>query len=149
MRNNWNQPAIIARAAACSACLLVTACGDGSSVAPPPPPRHPAFVMSYDEFASRVEPVLAVNACDNASCHGGSGAGSFRLSPATEKDVHFDFAQSCLQVVPADPSRSPLAMKPLAEQCGGDAHAGGAFFFSLDDPGYVAIITWIGNGEYR
>ena len=129
--------------------LLVTGCGN--ELATSPEPRSPAltYVLSYDEFVASVAPVLSKNGCDSASCHGGSTTLAFRLSPRDQKDLHVDFQQACRQVAPWDPAQSPLVMKPLAEECGGDTHGGGAYFFSFDDPGYVAILTWIENGEYR
>ena len=105
--------------------------------------------MSYDEFVAHVEPVFAKNGCDNAACHGASTGVAFRLSPRDAKDLEFDFEQACRQVYPRDPLESPLLMKLLAEECGGDTHAGGAYFYSFDDPDYVAMLTWIENGEYR
>ncbi|HEX6791593.1 MAG TPA: hypothetical protein VF247_09815, partial [Candidatus Krumholzibacteria bacterium] len=108
-----------------------------------------AYVMSYDEFVANVAPVFSENGCDNATCHGGTTGVEFRLSPRDAKDPEFDFEQACRQVYPQDPLESPLLMKPLAEECGGDTHAGGAYFYSFDDPDYVAMLTWIENGEYR
>ena len=72
-----------------------------------------------------------------------------RCALRNDHDVAFNYQQASLQVFPPDPDESPLVMKPLAEECGGATHAGGAFFFSLEDPDYVAILTWIETGEYR
>jgi hypothetical protein len=129
--------------------LLPAACGSQSTTAPAPPHRAPAYVMSHDEFVAAVAPVLSKHGCDNASCHGGSTTLEFRLSPRDAKDLSFDFAQACRQVYPSNPAESPLLMKPLAEECGGNSHAGGAYFYSFEDPDYVAMLTWIEKGEYR
>ena len=132
-----------------AALIAATACGNESATAPPPSLPPQAYVMSYDEFVAAVAPVLSKHGCDNASCHGGSSTLAFRLSPRDHKDPAFDFHQACRQVDASNPAESPLVMKPLAEECGGDTHAGGSYFYSFDDPDYVAILTWIENGEYR
>jgi hypothetical protein len=131
------------------AALLALGCGNESATSPEPSPPRPVYVLSYDEFVTRVAPVLSGNGCDNSLCHGGSSTLAFRLSPRDQKDMHVDFREACRQVAPSDPAGSPLVMKPLAEECGGDTHGGGAYFYSFEDPGYVAILTWIENGEYR
>lgn len=141
-------PGRLCRAGA-AALLLVLACGGESTTAPPPPPPAPVYVLSYDEFVASVAPVLSKHGCNTAACHGGSTGVTFRLSPRDARDLAFDFAQASRQVYPQDPVESPLIMKPLAEECGGDTHAGGAYFYSFDDPDYVAMLTWIENGEYR
>ena len=125
------------------------ACGGDSTTATPDPDTGPAYVLSYDEFAASVAPVLSKHGCDNGTCHGGSPGATFRPSPRDAKDLTYDFSQACLQVYPQDPIESPLIMKPLAEECGGSTHAGGSYFYSFDDPDYVAMLTWIENGEYR
>jgi hypothetical protein len=106
-------------------------------------------VLGYDEFVAAVAPVLSRHGCDAGACHGGSNQVTFRLSPRDAKDHAFDFERACAQVYPQDPPASPLIMKPLAEECGGSTHAGGSYFYSFDDPDYVAMLTWIENGDYR
>jgi hypothetical protein len=127
----------------------MTGCEHASPSDPEPPGGGRTYVMSYDVFESTINPILSAKGCDNLNCHGGGIRGTFELSPANDKDPAFDFRQSCLQVFPPEPAESPLLTKPLAAECGGVPHTGGAFFFSLDDPDYVAILTWIENGEYR
>jgi hypothetical protein len=137
---------------ACALAVLgcgVAGCNHASPNAPDPPAGGRAYVMSYNVFASRIDPILSAQGCDNLNCHGGGIRGTFQLSPPGAKDTAFDFDQASMQVVPADPASSPLVTKPLAEECGGTAHGGGSFFFSLDDSNYVAILTWIQHGEYR
>ncbi len=134
--------------------LALVACGvEGCKRASPDDPDPPTggqrYVMSYNAFASTIDPILSKHGCDNLNCHGGGIRGTFALSPPNAKDPAFDYQQASLQVFPPDPRESPLVMKPLAEECGGATHTGGAFFFSLDDPDFVAILTWIENGEYE
>jgi hypothetical protein len=137
-------------AIACAAIgLCLAACDHASPADPTPPSGGRTYVLSYDSFAASVEPVLSAQGCDNLNCHGGGIRGTFQLSPPNAKDAHYDFNQACMQVTPADPKNSPLAMKPLAEECGGATHGGGAFFFSLDDPNYVAILQWVESGVFE
>lgn len=137
-------------AVACAAlALFVAACNHASPSEPDPPSGGRTFVLSYSAFTADVEPVLQGQGCDNLNCHGGGIRGTFQLSPPDDKDTKFDFDQACMQVTPSDPANSPLAMKPLAEECGGAAHGGGAFFFSLEDTNYVAILHWVESGVFR
>jgi hypothetical protein len=135
------------------ACLALSAglaaCNQASTTAPEPPSGGQTYVLSYAKFAANVEPILDSLGCDNTNCHGGGIRGTFQLSPPAEKDAHYDFKQACMQVSPWNPKNSPLVMKPLAEACGGATHGGGSFFFSLDDPNYVAILTWVESGVHE
>jgi hypothetical protein len=105
--------------------------------------------MSHDDLYAHGRSILSATAAAISTAHGGGIRGTFTLSPANDKDPAFDYQQASLQVFPPNPVESPLVMKPLAEECGGETHGGGAFFFSLDDPDYVAILAWIENGEYQ
>jgi len=128
---------------------ITAGCDRPSPNDPDPPTGGQKYVMNYSYFATTVNPILSAHGCDNLNCHGGGIRGTFELSPANDKDPAFDYQQASLQVFPPDPVESPLVMKPLAAECGGDTHGGGAFFFSLDDPDYLAILNWIENGEYQ
>jgi hypothetical protein len=131
------------------AAWFLPACEKATATGPPPPLGNQTFVLSYSEFVATVNPILSQLGCDNMNCHGGGDRAPFALSPPGNKDPARDFEQARLQVFPPDPAQSPLLLEPLAAECGGTDHAGGAFFFSFEDPGYVAILTWIENGEYR
>jgi hypothetical protein len=138
----------VAFALAVTGCITA-GCERASPNDPDPPTGGQKYVMDYGVFASTVNPILSAHGCDNLTCHGGGIRGTFELSPAGDKDPAFDYQQASLQVFPPEPIESPLVMKPLAAECGGASHGGGSFFFSLDDPDYVAILTWIENGEYQ
>jgi hypothetical protein len=123
-------------------------CGDAVS-APKPPSGGRAFELSAPLFAASVAPVLSERGCDaGGDCHGGGIRGTFELSPASAKDLAFDFEQARLQVDPYDRARSPLLAKPLAEPYGGAPHAFEPFA-TADDPGYQAIRAWIEAGVFR
>jgi hypothetical protein len=130
-------------------CTAVLAAGCQKATDPDPPSGGRTYVLDYNVFAAQVDPILTAHGCDDANCHGGGIRGTFELSPDTDKDIAFDFAQAGLQVVAANPPASPLVLKPLDPSCGGVAHGGGSFFHSLDDPDYLAILAWIEAGEYR
>jgi len=129
--------------------LFLAGCDHASPTAPAPPSGGRTYVLSYNHFTTQIEPILSGQGCDNLNCHGGGIRGTFQLSPPGDKDASYDFKQTCLQVTPADLQASPLLVKPLAEECGGATHGGGAFFFSLDDPNYIALVTWVDSGEYK
>jgi hypothetical protein len=124
-------------------------CQKASTTDPDPPSGGGNYVLDYNVFAAQIDPLLTTLGCDDVNCHGGGIRGTFELSPDNDKDVAFDYEQASLQVVAANPPASPLILKPLDEACGGVGHGGGAFFHSLDDPDYLAILAWIEAGEYQ
>jgi hypothetical protein len=126
----------------------VSGCGSANP-ATSPPTGGAVFELSADLFAATVEPVLVAEGCDAAGdCHGGGIRGTFELSPASAKDIAFDFEQARRQVNPYAPDASPILAKPLAEPIGGAPHSLEPFA-SVDDPGYAAIRAWIDAGEFR
>lgn len=137
-------------AVACAALgLCLAGCDHASTTAPTPPVGGQTYVLDYDTFSTTIDPILSGLGCDNMNCHGGGIRGTFQLSPPNDKDPLYDFKQACMQVTPGDPKNSPIVMKPLAEECGGATHGGGAFFFSFEDPNYVAILQWVESGEFK
>lgn len=106
-------------------------------------------ILDYDRFVLDVAPVFAQRGCDaNGDCHGGGIRGAFALSPASDKDLRFDFEQAVDQIDDLVPEQSALLRKPLAESAGGSPH-GVTAFADVDDPGYRAILAWIEAGELR
>ena len=124
-------------------------CSDAPSTGPPPPGGGQNYVLDYSVFAASIEPILSTYGCDNVACHGGGIKGTFELSPNGDKNFAFDFEQARMQVNGHNPPFSPLAMKPLAPECGGPGHAGGYVFYRLDHPDYLAILAWIEAGEWE
>ncbi len=133
----------------CTALLAVAACEKASPTDPDPPSGGSKYVLDYNVFAAQIDPIMTSLGCDDVNCHGGGIRGTFALSPDNDKDVALDFAQASLQVSPQNPPASALVSKPLDEACGGVGHGGGAFFHSLDDPDYLAMLAWIEAGEYQ
>jgi hypothetical protein len=134
----------------CGVASAAVLAGCDAPIEPKPPTGGQAYVMDYDSFAVRIDPILTAHGCDIVACHGGGIRGTFALSPSTDKDIVLDFNQASLQVNPSNPSASPLLLKPLAEAAGGVAHAAPFdAFASTDDPDYQAILAWIEAGEYQ
>jgi hypothetical protein len=140
---------VTAYAAATLALAGLASCERASPNDPAPPSGGQNYVLSFDEFSTTVNPALSRLGCDNLTCHGGGIRGTFALTPPEAKSDTADFEQARLQVYPSVPAQSPLLAKTVAAEFGGVPHAGGTFFSSPDDPDYVAILTWIENGEYR
>lgn len=106
-------------------------------------------LLDYEHFVQDVAPVLAQRGCDaTGDCHGGGIRGAFELSPASDKDLRFDFDQAVDQIDDLMPARSPLLLKPLAEAAGGMPH-GYTAFADTSDAGYRTILAWIEAGELR
>ncbi len=83
---------------------------------------------------------------------GGGLRGSFELSPFNDKDADFDFQQVRRQLNPITPTASSILTKPLDPGAGGDVHTAPAIqsgFMTTSDPGYLAILAWIQNGELQ
>ena len=121
--------------------------GCSSPTRPPAPPSGGRTLdLSYDAFASSVEPILVRHGCDaTADCHGGGIRGTLELSPPTAKNVRFDFDQVSLQVWPHAPDSSAILTAPLAYAAGGTPH-GLKPFASTADSEYQAIREWILDG---
>lgn len=111
-----------------------------------PPGGGQRLVLSLDGFTATVSPVLERNGCDaGGDCHGGGIRGTLQLSPATAKDVQFDFDQVSLQVYPSARDSSPILTRPLAIGAGGSPHPFKPFS-STSDSGYIAIREWVRAG---
>lgn len=134
--------------ALCASLALALGCADAPND-PTVPGGGGTYVLDRELYEQAVAPVLAAQGCDaGGDCHGGGIRGTYELSPTSAKNLDFDFGQSVLQVDGYDPTQSPLLLKPLAEEAGGSAHSITAFE-DTDDPGYLAILDWILQGEFR
>lgn len=147
MTNHGNRN--LRRAATALVLLTLPAVVHGctSPSAPTPPPGGGTrVVLDYDAFVANVEPVLHANGCDaEGDCHGGGIRGSLELSPASAKNVRFDFDQVVLQVRPTPRDSSPILTEPLALAAGGTPH-GFKPFASTQDTAWQAIRTWVLSG---
>jgi hypothetical protein len=129
--------------------VLAWGCGESpTTVDPDVAGGGQIYVLSYDEYVQLVAPVLEAEGCHSPACHGGGIRGTFELSPASALDTRYDFEQAILQVDGEDPAASPLLTMPLQPSAGGAPHSVDAFE-TTDDPGYLAILTWIEDGEFQ
>ena len=112
-----------------------------------------AQTLDFAVYRDRVEPIFLKkrpNHARCAACHTAS-ASNFQLQPLAEGATAWTEAQSRKNfesvsrlVVPGDPSKSRLAIHPLAPEAGGDDfHGGGHQFESKDDPDWKTIADWI------
>jgi hypothetical protein len=114
-----------------------------------PPGGGKQLVLSFADFQSTVSPVLERQGCDaGGDCHGGGIRGTFQLSPASAKNLQFDFDQASQQVYPTMRDQSPLLTRPLALAAGGTPHPYKPFA-ATSDTDYVAIRAWIQAGVLR
>jgi hypothetical protein len=133
-------------------CLGFVGCQEASITNPVIPGGGQELALDYAQFEAEVVDIFTRRGCDSASCHGGGIRGTFQLSPASDKDAGFDFAQASLQVDALQRETSALLLKPLAVQAGGTAHAGEgptSTFDSDSDSDYQTILAWILAGELQ
>ena len=97
-------------------------------------------------FRNQVQAVLAKTGCNSGACHGAAaGKNGFKLS-LRGYDADADWFTITRQargrrIVPSDPSRSLLLLKPT----GALPHKGGVRF-EVDSPDYNVIAGWIAAG---
>lgn len=126
-------------------------CGEEPTVPTGPDPvgGGDTFVLDAALYAQVVAPILTRKGCDaGGQCHGDGIRGTFQLSPVSNKDADYDFAQASLQVDPYDFAASPILTEPLAVSAGGTVHAED-LFADTDDADYLAILAWIEDGEFQ
>jgi hypothetical protein len=119
------------------------------------PPAAPAgsYVLDFDFFKTRVQPILTSPRKGNArctACHSRSGGNAFLepLAPGTtmytEEQSQRNFERIQRLVVPGVPMKSPLLVNPLAEEAGGSHwHGGGKHWQSQDNPEWQTLATWV------
>src|SRR6266853_6584823 len=117
-------------------------------------PASPAAdVLSFQTFASRVEPIFLKERPGHARCYGCHSEynRSFhleKLSPGatnwTADQSQVNFKNILEHVAPGDPGSSRLLIHPLAPEAGGDPfHSGGYKFQSQNDPDWLTIAEWV------
>lgn len=112
--------------------------------------------LDFEVYRTRIEPIFLKERAANegagmcVNCHSRIST-RMRLQPLAEGAKTYTEAQSRQNfeavkrvVMASDPSKSPLAIHPLAQAAGGDAqHTGGKFWTSADNPEYQAILAWV------
>ena len=109
----------------------------------------PIAMLDRNEFATRVQPILAER-CANPSCHGRPDRPLslyaplrhredpnrvFLDEPLTDAELRHNWAASCAQ-------GEALAQKPFGEP-GGSYHGGGVVFDGPTDEGYRTLRAWL------
>lgn len=112
--------------------------------------------LDYQFFKTRVEPVFLKKRPDHVRCyvcHSESNS-AFKLEKLPEGKTSWSEEQSRRQfesvsrlVVPGEPAKSLLLLRPLAPEAGGYAyHSGGRQFKSQNDPEWKILAQWV-NGQ--
>jgi hypothetical protein len=123
--------------------VLIRAGGQAASV---PVQVRNATAETPVDFSREVVPLLTKAGCNQGACHGAQmGRGGFRLS-LLGYDPLFDYGQIVesaegRRVVPSDPERSILLLKPTLQM----EHGGGERF-SLRSNTYVTLKRWLEDG---
>ncbi|MDB4977467.1 MAG: hypothetical protein JWN48_5808 [Myxococcaceae bacterium] len=105
------------------------------------PDVAPTDQTAFSDFVLHVQPVL-LQRCAGSSCHGSPIADLHLSCGSNDAESRWNYFVA-LSHVDVTSSLSELLRRPLAKQRGGTFHEGGTIFASTDDPGYVAIRTWI------
>jgi len=112
--------------------------------------------FDFESYRTKIEPIFLKERAQGegagmcVSCHSRIST-RMRLQPLADSAKTWTEAQSRQNfeavkrvVVAGDPSKSPLAIHPLAPTLGGDQqHTGGKFWTSLDNPEYQAVVAWV------
>jgi hypothetical protein len=112
--------------------------------------------LDFETYRTRIEPIFLKERAANegagtcVNCHSRI-ATRLRLQPLSAGATTYTEAQSRQNfeavkrvVMASDPSKSPLAVHPLAQSAGGDAqHTGGKFWTSADNPEYQAVLAFV------
>jgi hypothetical protein len=112
--------------------------------------------LDYEFFKARVEPIFLTKRPDHVRCYvcHSESTNAFKLEKLPEGKTFWSEEQSRRQfealsrlVVPGEPEKSLLLIRPLAPEAGGHAyHSGGRQFKSRDDAEWKTIAAWI-NGQ--
>lgn len=112
--------------------------------------------LDYQVYRSRIEPIFLKKRQGGVRCYDCHSALATRLqleplspgSPSwTGEQSRRNFEAVSRLVTPADPLKSRLLLRPLAQEAGGDAtHTGGKFWASQTDPEWQIIADWVRNG---
>ena len=119
------------------------------------PARAAEPALDYEYFKSRVEPIFLKKRPDHVRCYvcHSESTNAFKLERLPEGMAFWSEEQSRRQfesisrlVVPGQPDKSLLLIRPLAPEAGGHAyHSGGRQFKSQSDPEWKTIAAWV-NG---
>ena len=115
--------------------------------------------LDYGYFKARVEPIFLKKRPDHVRCyvcHSESNS-AFKLEKLAEGKKFWSEEQSQRQfesisrlVVPGEPKKSLLLLRPLAPEYGGYAyHSGGRQFESPNDPEWKTLAAWVNGAKLK
>jgi len=131
------------------------------AAATPPAQHHPParragqlqLSPDFETYRVRIEPIFLKQRRDGVRCYDCHSrfATRLRLEPLspgafswTAEQSRRNFEVVCQLVMPSDPLKSPLLLRPLAREAGGDPiHTGGKFWGSQNDPEWKTLADWI------
>jgi len=115
--------------------------------------------LDYEFFKARVEPIFLKKRDEHVRCYvcHSESTNSFKLEKLPEGKTFWSEEQSRRQfeavsriVVPGEPGKSLLLLRPLAPEHGGYAyHSGGRQFASRDTPEWKTIAAWINGAKLK
>ena len=112
--------------------------------------------LDYGFFKARVEPVFLKKRPDHVRCYvcHSDANNAFKLQKLatgskawSEEQSRQNFEVASKLVVPGEPDKSVLLLRPLAPEAGGlPYHSGGRQFESKNDPNWKILAQWV-NGQ--
>ena len=113
--------------------------------------------LDYDFFKARVEPIFLKKRDEHVRCYvcHSESSSAFKLEKLAEGKKFWSEEQSKRQfetvsrlVVPGEPTKSVLLMRPLSLQAGGYAyHSGGRQFDSQNTPEWKTLAAWVNGAK--
>ena len=113
--------------------------------------------LDYEFFKAKVEPIFLKKRADHVRCYvcHSEGNNAFKLLRLehgqkfwSEQQSRRNFETVSRLVVPGEPEKSLLLLRPLAPETGGMAyHSGGRQFASKDDPNWKTLAQWVNGGK--
>lgn len=116
-------------------------------------------VLDYEFFKARIEPIFLTKRPDHVRCyvcHSDNNT-AFKLEKLAEGQKFWTEEQSRRQfesisrlVVPGEPTKSLLLLRPLVPQEGGYAyHSGGRQFESKNTPEWKTLAAWVNGAKLQ
>jgi hypothetical protein len=122
-------------------------------------PAQAAPELDYAYFKARVEPIFLKKRPDHVRCYvcHSESSSAFKLEKLPEGKKFWSEEQSRHQfesvsrlVVPGEPKKSLLLLRPLAPEHGGYAyHSGGRQFSSPNDPEWKTLAAWVNGAKVK
>ncbi len=109
--------------------------------------------LDYAFFTARVQPIFLTKRDNHVRCYvcHSEATNAFKLEHMdhgqkayTEEQTRKNFETASRLVVPGEPTKSLLLMRPLVPEAGGYAyHSGGRQFASMNTPEWKTLEQWV------